>query len=485
MTKPVPSNAASPTLDGSAVTLPGVLMQAITHIAPAVGLIFTVQAITGVAGIASPFALAFACLAMATVSVSVIQLSKKISSAGGYFTWVSTIIGPRSGFFVAWVFLLFEPIGAGINLAFLGGILEATLESEYGFRLHWWITASVGVLLLTVVSYFGLKISIRFIVGMGIFELAVCVALAATGLLNPGHGGVNFAPFNPANAVDFNGLFLGIVFSIFAFAGFETVAPLAEESQRPEKTLPRAVMLSLLVAGVFFLFTSWGVLVGWGTDDVDSFVADDSGVLTLAHHLWGGAWILVMVALINSALGVGVAVQNASTRVIFGMARAGALPASLAKIHPERRTPVNAVWVQSAITAVVALGGGLAFGPIGVLAFAAIIITILVIIVYSAGNLAAWRLYSRDHPAEYNRLTHLAMPVVSTLILLFVGYKTLFPLPTGINGWAPVVAVAWIAIGLVLVVVLSRNGKAVWMDRAGRGLVEGEREPTEVETRAE
>ncbi|MGH3638344.1 MAG: APC family permease [Mycobacterium sp.] len=474
MTDPVPNSADSPTLDSSAVTLPGVLMQAITHIAPVVGLIFTVQAITGVAGIASPFALAFACLAMATVSVSVIQLSKKISSAGGYFTWVSQIIGPRSGFFVAWVFLLFEPIGAGINLAFLGGILEATLQSEYGFRLHWWITAGLGAALLTVVSYFGLKISIRFIVLMGIFELAVCIALAATGLLNPGEGGVNFAPFNPANALSFNGLFLGIVFSIFAFAGFETVAPLAEESRDPKKTLPRAVMLSLVVAGAFFLFTSWGVLVGWGTEDVDSFVADGSGVLTLAHKLWGSAWILVMIALINSALAVGVAVQNASTRVIFGMARAGALPAPLAKIHPQRRTPVNAVWAQSAITAVVALGGGFAFGAVGVLEFAAIIITICVIIVYSAGNLSSWRLYSRTYPGEYNRFTHLAMPVVSTVILLFVGYKTLFPLPTGVNGWAPIVAVAWMCIGLAIVVVLSRSGKAVWMDRAGRGLVEAE-----------
>jgi amino acid transporter len=449
-------------------------MQAITHIAPAVGLIFTVQAISGVAGVSSPFALAFACLAMGTVSVSVIQLSKKISSAGGYFTWVSRILGPRTGFFIAWVFLLFEPIGAGINIAFLGGILESTFKSEYGFTLHWWITALVGVALLTVVSLFGLKLSIRFIVLMGVFEILVCVALALTGLLHPGAGGVNFTPFNPANSVNFNGLFLGIVFSIFAFAGFEAVAPLAEESEKPAKTLPRAVVLSLLITGLFFLITSWGVIIGWGTNDFSTFLSDGSPVLTLAHRLWGGAWILILIALINSAIGVGIAVQNSATRVIFSMARAGVLPARLAKIHPTRRTPVNAVWVQSAITAIVAFGGGLLFGPVGVLSFAAIIITLLVIIVYSAGNIATWRLYSRNYPQEYRRFTHLVMPLISTIILVYVGYKTISPLPVGTNKWAPVVAVVWVVLGLIVVFALSKTGHRAWLTRAGQGVAGGE-----------
>ncbi|GAA3698396.1 APC family permease [Nonomuraea antimicrobica] len=470
MTKDALTDTTQHTLDASAVSLPGVLMQAITHIAPAVGLIFTVQAISGVAGIASPFALAFACLAMATVSVSVIQLSKKISSAGGYFTWVGSTIGPRAGFFVAWIFLLFEPIGAGINLAFLGGILESTLKAEFGFRFAWWIPVLIGIVLLTVVSYYGLKLSIQVVVLLGAFEIIVCVALALTGLLQPGPGGVNLIPFDPSNASSFNGLFLGIVFSIFAFAGFEQVAPLAEESRDPARTLPRAVVLSLLISGVFFLFTSWGIIIGWGTDDLSGFVSDGSPVLTLAHRLWGVGWILLLITLINSAVGVGIAVQNASTRVIYGMARAGALPAPLAKIHPVRRTPVNAVWTQSVVTAVVALGGGALFGPVGVLSFAAIIITLLVIVVYSAGNLAMWRLYSRRYPQEYNRLTHLAIPIFSTIVLLYVGYKTVSPLPEGINGWAPVVAVAWFVAGLLVVAVLSRTGRGDWMARIGRAI---------------
>ena len=467
MTRRPAIDTVGPGLDPGAVSLPGVLMQAITHIAPAVGLIFTVQAISGVAGVASPFALAFAALAMASVAVSVVQLSRKISSAGGYFTWVSATLGPRAGFFVAWIFLLFEPIGAGINIAFLGGILQATFKAEYGYDLAWWVTAMVGCLVLTAVSYFGLRLSIRFVVVMGAFEILVCVALALTSLVHPGRGGLNLTPFNPANATSLNGLFLGVVFAIFAFAGFEEVAPLAEESREPARTLPRAVVLSLLITGVFLLFTSWGILVGWGTSDLSSFVSGGSPVLTLAHRLWGAGWILILVALINSAVGVGIAVQNASTRVIFGMARAGALPAALAKIHPVHRTPVNAVWMQSIITAIVAFGGGLAFGAIGVLTFAAVIITLLVIVIYTAGNLATWLLYSRKYPREYRRITHLVVPIVSSIILIYVGYKTVRPLPSGVDKWAPAVAAGWFVLGLLVVAVLSTTGHRQWMTHAG------------------
>lgn len=479
MSRSDPGDTTNPTLDAKAVSLPGVLMQAITHIGPVIGVVFTVQAISAVAGVASPFAMAFACVAMASVSVSVIQLSRKISSAGGYFTWVSKALGPRSGIFVAWIFMLFEPIGAGINVAFLGGILESTFASEYGFRLPWWIVAVAGCVLLTTVSYFGLKLSIRFIVLMGAFEIAVCVALAVTGLIHPGPGGVNLSPFEPGKATSFSGLFLGIVFSVFAFSGFESVAPLAEESTEPRKTLPRAVVLSLLITGLFFVFSSWGVIVGWGTDDLPSFLSNGSPVLALAHQRWGGGWLLLLIALVNSAIGVGIAVQNASTRVIFGLARAGVLAGGFAKIHPRHRTPVNAVWAQSAITLVVALGGGALFGPVDLLSFAAIVITMLVIVVYLAGNLSMWRLYSRQYPNEYRRVIHLLVPIVSSIILAYVGYKTLVPLPTGTNEWAPLVALAWFVAGLVLVTVLSVRGKQEWLARAAGAMADdGELQPS-------
>jgi amino acid transporter len=463
-------NSNGSTLEAGAIGLPGVLMQGITHIGPAFGLLFTFQAIAGVTGVAVSAALGLGGLAMCLVAVSVIQLSKKRSSAGGYFSWVSEIIGPRIGFVVAWAFLLFEPIGAGIILAFMGGTIESILDTSYGFNLPWWITALVGTAFLAVVSLYGLKLSIGLVVVLGAFEVAVGVALAVTGLLHPGSGGFNFEPFLPAHAVNFNGLFLGVVFSIFAFSGFESVAPLAEESANPARTLPRAVILTLVVAIAFFLFVGWGIMVGWGTDNVASFVESGSPVLALARDLWGPWWIVVLIAFINSAIGIGIAVQSASSRVIFGMARSGVLPKGLAVVHTKRHTPTNAVLLQSFVTLIVAVGGGFLLGSTELLAFAGIIVTILIIVVYISGNVAVWRLYSQTYPTEYRTVTHLIIPIVSSLMLLFVGYKTLFPLPTGVNAWAPIVAIIWLVIGGVIVAVLSARGHLGTLQRAGNAM---------------
>jgi amino acid transporter len=102
-----------------------------------------------------------------------------------------------------------------------------------------------------------------------------------------------------------------------------------------------------------------------------------------------------------------------------------------------------------------------------------------VIIVYSAGNIAMWRLYSRTYRKEYRRFTHLVVPIISTVILLYVGYKTVSPLPTGVNKWAPLVAVAWVVAGLVVVLVLSKTGRHTWMTRAGEA-VAGSEDPLDV-----
>ncbi|MGN6190486.1 MAG: APC family permease [Conexibacter sp.] len=462
---------AGTALDAGALSLPGVLMQALTHIAPTIGMIFAVQAITASAGLASPFALVLAGGVMMTVAVSVMQLARKLPSAGGYFHWISTSVGPRAGYLIAWLFFIYEPFGAAINLSFLGGILESTFKSEYGFTLPWWVTALAGGLILAFLTLNGVRLSVRTIVVLGAVEIALCVALALTGLFDPGPGGLTLAPFNPGNATNFNGLFLGIVFAIFTYAGFESVAPLAEESRDPRRILPRAVVLSLTIAIVFMLITSWGVLVGYGTDRVDALVADGSPVFALAHRVWGGAWVLLIVAFVNSCLGVGLAVQNASSRVLFGMARAGALPQWLAKVDPKRKTPINAVLLQSAITIGAALIGGAAFGPVEFLAFVAIIITLAAVIIYSAGNLGVFRLYRREHPDELSVFLHVICPVVSTIALLYVGYKTLDPLPTGTNRWAPIVLIAWAAIGVVVMLASGRNRNS-WLARAGSAAAE-------------
>ena len=83
----------------------------------------------------------------------------------------------------------------------------------------------------------------------------------------------------------------------------------------------------------------------------------------LARRLWGGGWIVILLVLVNSAIGVSMASTNAATRVFFAMGRSGSLPKVLAWVHPVHKTPVVAIALQTVLTFAIGLGLGFAMGP--------------------------------------------------------------------------------------------------------------------------
>jgi len=456
------------------ITLPGILMQALASIAPAAGLIFGVDTIAGLAGQGGTiWAFIIGALILMLVAVSVIQLTKRLSSAGGYFTWASHILGPRPGFFTGWLFFVYAPLVAGVNFAFMGGVMESSLQAAYNFTLPWWIPAVIGVVAVFFLQYFGIQISIKTLVWFGMAEILICVALGLSGLFSAGAGGINALPFDFRDTSGFHGIYLAIVFSIMTFSGFESVATLAEESREPRRILPRAVLLSLLIMLAFYLIVPFGIFVGWGTKDFSGFVANSSPVFAFAHRIWKGAWIILLLAFVNSEFAVALAASNASTRVFYGMGRTGALPSVFAKSHPRHRTPTGAIITQAAITGALLLGGGLALGAVNTYIYFAIPITLAIIVIYCIGNIASWRLYRTEFRQDFNPVTHLVCPVVACVVMVYVAYKTIIPLPTGVFHSSPFFFFGWLVIGIAVTFIAGRKGRD-WMTLAGQLVFEEE-----------
>ena len=167
------------------------------------------------------------------------------------------------------------------------------------------------------------------------------LAMAITFLIHPGKGSSYTAPLNPANAPNhFAGVLAGMVFSILALSGFEAPAPMAQEAKRPASFIAKAITLSLLAIGGFYIFTSYAAAIGWGTGDMASFASNANPYYVLGHAFWGVGWWFVVLALINSAVGVGLAATNATSRVMYTMGRAGTLPAKFAP-HPSRASDAD------------------------------------------------------------------------------------------------------------------------------------------------
>jgi len=448
-------------LRAGAVRLPGILMQAITHTGPAAGLIGSLAFVTGLAGLAAPLVFFFALLIILTMGLSITQLARYLPSAGGFYTYVSRTVSPAAGFLTAWMFFVYDTIAGPITLAYAGFVVQGALKSEYNITFPWWLTVLILTTALTVITYRGIEVSARAVIILGLSEIAIMVALGITGLFQPGSGGVNVHGFNPVNIK--GGFWLAVVFTISTFTGFESVAPLAEETRDPRRTLPIAIIGSILLMGVYYLFTPWAMMVGWGTNHVVGLANSvENPVLALGKHLWGIGWIVVLVALVNSCFAVSIAAQNAVTRVYFAMGRTGALPRALAKVHPRYKTPTNALLVQTILNFAIALIFGFWIGPDGEFYAGGLAITFGLIFVYSAANLGVFLYYRRVRRAEFNPFLHALFPLISTAALLFVGYESVNPLPSAPNGYVPFIVAAWLIIGIVLVLVLGRTG---WTQR--------------------
>ncbi len=339
-TTEVGQGASSSQRASSSGLLPGALgqfsvtMQSVSFVGPAFSALLLFQVVAAFAGVSVAFAFVIAGAIILRLAISLGTLAARLPSAGGYFTYVTRAVNAPAGWLLSWIFLIYAPIAPGFIVAYTGYICEQSLQAQYGFSLPWWVVLIVVLGLVTVVVYRGIQLSARALIVLGVIEAAVVLTLAVCGLADPGPGGFSFAPLSPSSAPSFHGLYLAVVFSLFAFAGWEGSVPLAEESRRPARSVPVGLISAVLFIVALFVFTSWGLMVGWGTHNLPAlFTSAQAPPLVLAHRYLGAAWVLVLVALLNSVICASIASFNTVTRMWYAMARSGLVPDGLGHLH--------------------------------------------------------------------------------------------------------------------------------------------------------
>ncbi len=428
--------------------LSDVLFQGITHIGPAVAVIFTLPFIVSYAGAAAPVALIGAVIIMLFIANTVAEFSRYMPSTGGYYSFVRRGLGPRWGFLTGWSYFAYDPLGPPAVLGFLGYLAANVLQSGTGVSIPWWVFALAGILLTWVLIYRGIVISTKTAVLLGTLELLIMVALSISLLVSPGSSYDWTAPFNVSNSLQgAHGIWYGIVFSILALSGFESVAPLARETRDPRRLLPRAIFGSIALVGVFFVFAGYAGIVGWGVDQAKEFATNPNPYYVMAKRVWGLGWIFVFIAIINSTLAISIACSNAVTRVWYGMGSVGVLPKDLAKIQPRFRTPSNAVHLQIAVSVVLTLAVGLWVGAADIYGFLGDIITVAIVIMYGLANISLFFYMRREQAEHFRWWRHALVPLVGTLLLLPVLYVTFIPLPPYPFVLVPYIVLGWMIIG--------------------------------------
>ena len=164
--------------------------------------------------------------------------------------------------------------------------------------------------------------------------------------------------------------------------------------------------------------------------------------------------------------------MNASTRIFYGMARTGALPAALTKVHPKFKTPVTAVGLQTVVNVALGIVLPILIGVANVYNVTGTMFTFALIPVYIMANIGVYVLYRGPHKADFNPLYHLVFPIVSSIALIIVGYESLNPLPAWPVKLAAPIVVVWLGIGVLVLVGLLSSGRSGWLQRAGDAIAE-------------
>src|SRR5690349_243848 len=329
-------------------------MQGIATIAPSFAILATFVFIVSFAGVVTPWAYLFGGALLALQALNASQLAKVFPSAGGWYTWIARALHPRAGFFAGVLFSVWLPPVGVLTLSYLAyTVLEPSIKAEYNVDIKWWIWVIAGMALVIFFAYQGIALSEKALIITGSIEILIMVALALSGLASAGPGGFSWAPLNPGNFHLAGNLFLGVVFSIFAFSGWESTGPMAEESKNPKRNVPIGLVGSVIILMIYFIFVTWGYLNGIGVSKVGSIpTATAWPVATLAQRVWGGAWVFLLFALLNSAIAVSIACFNGGTRTWDAMGRSGVVPSGLGKVNAAKKTPVNAITLGVAVQAI-------------------------------------------------------------------------------------------------------------------------------------
>lgn len=425
-------------------------------IAPTMGMALNVTLAVGAAGVAAPLGFAVGTVMVALVGLSFIFFASRVTNAGSGYAYIGKTFGPRAGFIAGWCMLLLYIAAGSGSAALVGDFLRAGLE-DHGIHIggYWLAIGVVALLFGTLLAYRDMSVATRLMLALELSSIAVIIYLGVRILIAVNASeGLSLAPFRPDPVIGWWGIGYALVFAVLSFAGFEAATTLAEETGQPGRAIPIALVGSVVLAGLFFVFASYIQVIGFGLDNMKALAASDAPLNTLALkfgtlRMATALDIAASVSAVSCVLGT----LSAGARMLFVLGRAGLSPMA-ARVHPRYGTPSVAVCIVS----VLMLAGLLAWAPfIGPADYYDNVATIgvLALIIAYLGVTAA----AAVHAVRSGSQLWLVLGVLGTLAMLWPLYNSVYPVPDFPGNLWPYLVIGWIAVGAALLALIPAIGR--------------------------
>src|SRR5258708_1392546 len=302
-------------------------------------------------GRAVPLAFGIAFVGVLFVAYTFVRLTQRFHHSGSVYGFVGATLGPRTGVISGWAlagtYVFYAVTTAMAGGRFAAGFLDATgiwktsatwpgfLLGMLGLVLGWWLAvrpARGGTRVLLAAE----AVTVALIV-----IVIVIVFAKLAGHSGPGKLGLDWSAFSLPSGTPLSTIFLGVVFGFLSFAGFEAAATLGEETNHPNRDIPRAILGVAVFGGIYFVVVTAVESMGFGTSaaGVNSFIASPSLIGDLGTS-YVSSWIgnIITLGAMVSAFGCALACTVAAARLLFALGRDGVLPSSLGEVSAKRRT---------------------------------------------------------------------------------------------------------------------------------------------------
>lgn len=450
------------------LTLPEVLAQSVANMAPSAAMALLPLLVFAGAGNGTWVSFVIALLALLCVGYCAAQFARRMNSAGSFYVWVSKALRPSFGHAAGWGLIL-GYLATGMATVYGFAIYGADLLTRLGApgdnRAILVALFLLDTLLAAGVAFFDIGVSARTALILESLSVTIIVILCVNIWV---HNGTVFDTKQlTLTGVKPGGILVGTVLAIFAFVGFESAGSLGVESKNSFRNIPRAILWSCLIVGLFYVVVSYSQIYGFqnvkggilGSTAPLPDLATDTGIGFFAY--------LLDIGIICSMFACTLACINAGSRLIYSMARDGMGHSTIGSVHRVRSTPHIAIAVAAVpmiavpvITTVINESAVNATGWVGSVA--------------TFGFMLGYALVGIGAPVFLRRVGAPAMlawilGLLGAAIMAFVFWANwlpqtipgnLFPALTGAYVWLPYIFLGWTAIGIVYYAIWQRRNPA-------------------------
>ena len=289
-----------------------------------------------------------AALLSALTAMTYAELTSMFPSAGAEYEYGRHAFNEFFGFIAGWMMVVAYVVAAAAVSIGFAHYLQRFIDIDLR-------VGAIGLLVvLTVIVTAGVQRSLWLSIALAALQVGGLLLVIASGAPHIGSRSL-------VEGASATGVLSGAALVFFAFIGFDDIATLSEETHDAARVMPRALLATLLISGTLYILVGISAvsLVGG-----DALAASDRPLALVIEDDWGNRAAGIIAGLaIAATINTTLLLLTASSRIMFGMARQGAMPRALAHVGKRGQAPYLAAIVSLVFAALFA-----AIGNIGLVA---------------------------------------------------------------------------------------------------------------------